>query len=109
MRTVFHVSSTDAYRVAEAKVRNLFADESLDLAEVAVLVDHPEAVNAAAEGDRQTTNALLDLGATVKLCSNSVSGAAVGEDDFPEAVELVSSGVGELTRLQNGDWAYIRL
>lgn len=45
------------------------------------------------------------MGATVKLCTNAFS----GEEEFPEDVELVSSGVGELTRLQNGNWAYIRL
>jgi hypothetical protein len=109
MRTVYHVSDAEAYRIAEAKVRNLLGDETLEMAEVAVLIDHPGSIDAAAKGHRQTTGALVEMGATVKLCSNAFGGAETDQAVFPDGVELVSSGVGELTRLQREGWAYIRL
>lgn len=109
VKTVFHVSDTDAYRTAEAKVRNLLDDDTLDLEAVAVVVDRPTVIDAAALDLGETTAKLVEIGATVKLCSNAARGADAGEDDFVEGIEFVSSGVGELTRLQNQGWAYIRL
>ncbi|MEF8859976.1 MAG: hypothetical protein V5A38_13805 [Halolamina sp.] len=109
MRTVYHVSDADAYHISEGKVRNLLGDETLDMTAAAVLIDHPGSIDAAAKGHRQTTEALVGMGATVKLCSNAFGGAEADEDVFPDGVELVSSGVGELTRLQNEGWVYIRL
>ncbi|MBP1986190.1 DsrE family protein [Halolamina salifodinae] len=109
MRTVFHVSDADAYRVTESKVRNLLADESVDIDAVAVVIDHPNSIDAAAGRLRETTEALVSDGAKVKLCTNAFGGADAAEEAFPPGVELVSSGVGELTRLQTEGWAYIRL
>ncbi|MCD2203935.1 DsrE family protein [Halobacterium sp. KA-6] len=51
---------------------------------------------------------LIDRGVTVKQCSNTIEGTDISEDDLIEGVELVSSGVGELTRLQNEGYAYIK-
>ncbi len=109
MQTVFHTSDTDAYHTAEAKVRNLLGDETGDIDSVAVVVDRPSVIDAAALDLGETTAALAEMGATVKLCSNAARGADAGEDDFDEGVEFVPSGVGELTRLQDRGWAYIRL
>jgi len=109
MHTVLHVSSVDAYRTAEPKVRNLLDDETVDIDAVAVVVDSGVVIDAAAGERRETTDALAELGATVKLCSNAARGADAGADDFGEGVAFVSSGVGELTRLQDSGWAYIRL
>lgn len=109
MHTVYHVSDVEAYRTAEPKVRNLLEDDTLDIDGVAVVVDRPGVIDAAA-GDRQeTTDALVGMGAAVKLCSNAAVGAEAAESDFGEGVEFVSSGVGELTQLQDSGWAYIRL
>ena len=109
MHTVYHVSDADAYRTAESKVRNLLDDEAVDVDAVAVVVDHPNSIDAAAGRLRSTTEALVGMGATVKLCTNAFSGTEAVESGFPPGVELVSSGVGELTRLQTDGWAYIRL
>lgn len=109
VQTVYHVSDVEAYRTAEAKVRNLLGDESLDVDEVAVVVDRPTVIDAAALDCVETTEALVEMGATVKLCSNAATGADAVKSDFGEGVEFVSSGVGELTRLQNDGWTYIRL
>ena len=109
MQTVYHVSDVAAYRTAEAKVRNLLGDETLNVEAVAVVVDRPTVIDAVALDLGETTAKLVELGATIKLCSNAARGADAVEGDFGEGVEFVSSGVGELTRLQNEGWSYIRL
>lgn len=109
MQTVYHVSDVAAYRTAVAKVRNLLDDDTLHVEAVAVVVDRPTVIDAVALDLGETTAKLVELGATIKLCSNAARGAEASEDEFGEGVEFVSSGVGELTRLQNEGWSYIRL
>lgn len=108
MQTVFHTSTFEQYRVADGKVENLLADETVDVDAVAVLVDRGATIDAAADDLRATTEAIVDAGATLKLCSNALSGAAADASAFPDGTEVVSSGVGELTRLQHRGWAYVR-
>lgn len=108
MRTVFHTSRPEQFDVVDAKVRNLLDDDALELDAVAVLVDRRGTIDAADTDLRETTEALLAAGATLKLCSNALRGADADADDFPVGTEVVSSGVGELTRLQHRGWAYIR-
>lgn len=108
MRTVFHASRPDQFRVVDAKVHNLLADETLAVDAVAVVVDRSGTIDAAATDLRETTAAVLDAGATLKLCSNALRGADADLDAFPDGTEAVSSGVGELTRLQHRGWAYVR-
>ncbi|WP_053946967.1 DsrE family protein [Halolamina sediminis] len=109
MRTVFHVSDADAYRTAKSKVRSLLEDETIDVDAVAIVIDHPNSIDAAAGRLRGTTESLLSDGAKVKLCTNSLGLADTSESAFPPGVELVSSGIGELARLQDSGWNYIRL
>ncbi|QKQ98300.1 hypothetical protein GKQ38_02090 [Candidatus Nanohaloarchaea archaeon] len=51
---------------------------------------------------------LLDQGVEVKACSNSLESRNITEEDLIEGVSPVSSGVGELTRLQDNGYAYVR-
>ncbi|SHG68619.1 DsrE family protein [Halobaculum gomorrense] len=120
MRTVFHVSTVDQLSYVDAKVTNLLADDAVDVRAVVVVVDSPAVVDAAAEGDgRERVEAILaagdgetagDSGAETafRVCSNALRGATATLTDLPARVEAASSGVGELTRLQGGGWAYIR-
>ncbi|WP_348607272.1 hypothetical protein [Halobaculum rarum] len=113
MRTVFHVSTVDQLSHADAKVTNLLADDTLDVRAVAVVVDDPAVIDAAADSDgHERVEAVLAAGdeaeTTFRVCSNALRGAAATLNELPEGVEAASSGVGELTRLQDDGWAYIR-
>lgn len=108
MRTVFHVSTADQLSYVDAKVRNLIADETVDVEHVAVVLDSPDAIDAAAGQLRRKAESVLADGGDFEICSNAARGATSSVDDLPEGVERVSSGVGELTRLQNEGYAYIR-
>ena len=110
MTTVFHVSSPRSLEAVERKARNLIADDTIELDRVRIVVDDGEAI---AEFDRNEplTAALASLPDTVEIavCQNALSGSSVDAVTEPERVEVVASGVGELTRLQRAGAAYIRL
>ncbi|WP_458205387.1 DsrE family protein [Haladaptatus sp. NG-SE-30] len=111
MNTVFHVSTPEAAELAIPKVENLLADETIELESVAVLFDFGEAI-AKLERDSDIADdvrTLLDRPVEYKVCSNAIRHPAVDESNLVSGVEVVSSGVGELTRLQTQDYAYIRL
>jgi len=108
-RTVFHVSTPGALSDADAKVTNLLEDDTLAVEAVAVVTDSPAAIEAAAGAHRDVVERVLSAGGSVRVCANALGGAAVDLDALPAGVERVSSGVGELTRLQAEGFAYVRL
>lgn len=111
MRTVFHVSNPEAVRIAVAKVRNLLADDSLELDSVAVVFDRGDAIAELHEGADLADDVaeLLDEDVAFSVCSNAAEHPAVSKLELLDGVEVVSSGVGELTRLQDSGHAYVRL
>lgn len=112
MRTVFHLTTGDPDEQARAlsSVANLIADESADVDDVAV-VANADAVrmflSGATNADR--VRALADGGVGFRACSNSLQRADVLPSRLLDPVEVVNSGVGELTRLQSAGYAYVRL
>jgi intracellular sulfur oxidation DsrE/DsrF family protein len=113
MRTVFHVSTVDQLSYVDAKVTNFLADGAVDVRAVAVVVDDPAVIDAAAGDGRERVEAVLDAGTDETetafcVCSNALRGATATMDDLPACVEAASSGVGELTPLQYDGWADIR-
>ncbi|WP_162524354.1 DsrE family protein [Halobellus captivus] len=109
MHTVFHVSTPETLSYADAKVDNLIADTTVETDQVAVLVDSSVAIDAAATRLREVPKAILAADVSFLICSNAAQKATASVDDFPDGVEFVSSGVGELTRLQNQGYAYIKI
>lgn len=108
MRTVFHVSTEEQLSYVDAKVQNLLTDETVDIEHVAVVLDAPGPIDAAAGRLSDEAEAVIKTGGDFEICSNAARGAVNSVDDLPDGVEQVSSGVGELTRLQSQGYAYIR-
>lgn len=109
MRTVFHVSTAEQLSYVDAKVRNLLEDGTVDVDHVAVVLDAPGPIDAAADRLRDNAEAVIAAGAAFEICSNAARGATHSIEDLPDGAERVASGVGELTRLQDQGYAYIRL
>lgn len=109
VNTVFHCSTSDSLAITDAKVTNLLGDETVEIESVAVVVDSPTVIDAAAGTHRETVEAVLDAGSEFCVCSNALRGATSSLADLPDGTDRVSSGVGELTRRQNEGAAYIRL
>ncbi|WP_435129992.1 DsrE family protein [Halobaculum sp. D14] len=110
MKAVFHHSNDDPELHARVvgNIANLLDDETIDIEAVALVANSGglELLKATSQQREQIMD-LIDRGVTAKQCSNTIEGTDVSEDDLIEGVELVSSGVGELTRLQNEGYAYI--
>jgi intracellular sulfur oxidation DsrE/DsrF family protein len=111
MRTVLHCSSGDTGEISEllGNSRNLREDETVESEQITVLLNG-DAVKFAL-GDSEAADFFeeeLDSGVEVKVCSNSIEGRGIDREELIEGVEVVSSGVGELTRLQDEGFSYVK-
>lgn len=111
MKAVFHLSSGDAETHARVlnNVANLLDDETVDLESVALVANSGGLGLLIADSEqREEVEALQMQGVVFKQCANTLVGTDTDESDLVDGVEVVSSGVGELTRLQNDGYAYIK-
>lgn len=111
MNTVFHLSSgrVHDWSHALANVENLLADDSVDLSGVELLVNG-DAVYLLTSGSvaADRVGALIDRDVRVCACRNSLDARSFVADNLLSGVDLVPSGVGELTRRQAEGYAYIK-
>lgn len=109
-KTVFHLpEGEEAYgKRVFRNAANLFDDETVD-STVAIVVngggiDHVRDDAPTADRIRE----LLDDGVEICVCRNTLEGTDYAVADLVDGVELVSSAMAELTRKQDGGYAYIR-
>jgi intracellular sulfur oxidation DsrE/DsrF family protein len=112
MNVVLHLSNDQPAAGAEAlaNLSNLIADETVDTEAVALVT------NAGAIQHLKTTadyadqiRSLLERDVSFSACSNSLQALDVMEDDLIDGVEVVSSGVGELARLEADGYHYMKV
>lgn len=111
MKAVFHVSTADSevQQRAVSNVGNLLGDDTVDVTDVALVANGPgidllREDSAHAEG----LSSLAERGVALEACGNTLQGRGLSADDLLDGVERVSSGVGELVRLQDQGYAYLR-
>jgi intracellular sulfur oxidation DsrE/DsrF family protein len=110
-QTVFHLigDDPDEQELVLTLAENLANDETIDMADIAVLAQAEGIDPLTRDGSGSDhVRSLIDEGISFKACSNTLDMFDIDESDLVEGVETVSSGVGELTRLQNDGYAYIR-
>ncbi len=114
MKTVIHVSSADpnAQREAIANTLNLVADESVATPgdEIVVLANSAGVrmfIEATTELEEFVTE-LKNRDIELRACRNALRGMGATDDDLLPGVEGVPSGSGELARLQNEGYGYIK-
>ena len=112
MKTVLHISDDDTRKVSEllGNIRNLREDSSVDN-EATVVLMNGDAVNTAL-GDSEAAEFFreeLENMVSFRVCSNSLKGRDIEPEDLLQGIEVVESGVGELTKLQSEGFSYIRL
>lgn len=110
MRSVFHVTEETRVQAAVNGAINLQMDKSVEIAEV-VIVANGGAVRGFMKNGRMEEHSLkaLNHGIMIRVCDNSLLGLRIDRSRLLEGVEIVKSGVGELTRLQSQGFAYIRI
>jgi intracellular sulfur oxidation DsrE/DsrF family protein len=111
MKSVLHCSSGETDKISEllGNMKNLREDDTVE-AERIVVVLNGDAVKFA-EKDSSAADFFRDEvenGVELKVCSNSIEGREIEESDLVEGCEVVSSGVGELSRLQDSGFGYIK-
>ena len=110
MKAVFHHSNDDPelHNRVVGNIANLLDDETIELDAVA-LVANSGGLNLLLEDSPQgdQVRELQQRGVEFMQCSNTIEGTDITEADLIDGVELVSSGVGELTRLQADGYAYL--
>jgi len=111
MSTVFHFSKgPSAQKHAVANVKNLLSDDTVDLGEVVLVANGLgiELLVAAESKFPDEVATLQERGARFRACHNSMEAFSVDASELLPGVEVVPSGVGELTRLQASEgFAYI--
>ena len=111
MQTAFHLTSGDEDRQKTVLTiaENLSDDESIEMDDIAVVAQAEGIDPFTRDGTHgDTVRELLDAGIEFNTCSNTLDMKDLEDHDLVEGVETVSSGVGELTRLQDDGWAYVR-
>lgn len=111
MHVVLHHSNDDPdlHEIVVGNIANLLDDDTIELDTVALVAnsgcltllldDSPQ---------REQVVELQRRGVHFKQFSNTIEGTDVTEANLIDGVELVSSGVGELARLQADGYAYLR-
>ncbi|MFC7137472.1 DsrE family protein [Halobaculum litoreum] len=123
MRTALHCSAGDVddRRHALANAANLLGDDTVALDALvvvfngdgvgAVRADSPVADDVRGLLARTPEETAAPDAPTVEVCAcgNSLAGRDIPADELVYGVDVVSSGMGELTRRQADGYAYIRV
>ncbi|WP_256685948.1 DsrE family protein [Halococcus qingdaonensis] len=110
MNVVFHHTEDDPdlHARVTGNIENLLDDETIATDEVA-LVSNGGGIALLTEDSpqREAIEVLQKRDVTFKQCSNTLTGIDTTEDDLLDGVELVSSGVGEVARLEAASYVYV--
>ena len=109
MNVVFHhTDDENLHERVTGNIENLLDDETVDTDTVA-LVSNGGGISLLTKDSsyRETVESLIERGVAFKQCSNTLSGIDTTEDDLIDGVEVVSSGVGEVARLEAAGYVYI--
>jgi intracellular sulfur oxidation DsrE/DsrF family protein len=108
MPVVVQVSDIANARSALKSIKNLREDMPIEEIEVVL---HQEAIDIALS-DGEYSNLILDLMTreiVFAACYNSMKAKEIKSTDLIEGMKIVDAGVGEIVRLQNDGWAYLKL
>jgi len=88
----------------------LLRDPTVEIKDI-VVVGNGSAVKAFIRGSKAEERVVQAVSSGIKLraCKNSLIGIGIDEKDLLNGVEVVPTGVGELSRLQDQGYAYIRI
>ncbi|WP_137286342.1 DsrE family protein [Halorussus salinisoli] len=113
-KTVIHLSSGDEMeqKMALHNAKNLVEDESVSVKNL-VFVANSKGVKVYTPPNGgnefyELVNSLQERGVTFRACGNAMDALGLTEKDLVDGVEPVPSAVGELSRLQELGYGYIK-
>lgn len=91
-------------------IQNLMDDETVEIDKIAAVIN-ADAVDMAKKGSEaaEFIEEFIDKGVEINVCSNSIQNRGIDEEDLVEGVNIVSSGVGKLNKLQDKGFNYIKV
>ncbi|MFO7791919.1 MAG: DsrE family protein [Candidatus Saliniplasma sp.] len=107
MKVVFHLNEEEKTNEVLANIRNLKRD--MDAVEVELLVNGL-AVRDFVQGSNYESKIeeMVESGVFIKVCSNSLKGLRIEEEELLADIYAVPAGVSELVRKQEEGWSYIK-
>ncbi|MHB1614876.1 MAG: DsrE family protein [Actinomycetes bacterium] len=110
MQAVFQINDGDPERQLGVlrNLGNARADLGPDARLALVAFGPGITLTTGASGLAEEVSGLLDAGVEVLACANSMRAAGLADDALLAGVSVVSSGVGEIVRLQHDGWSYVR-
>ena len=111
MNVVFHCSSasTGDHERALANVRNLLADDSVALDDLAVVLNGEAVRSVVAGAPHADAVAALTEAVRFVACSNSLRSRDIDPETLVAGVERGSSGVGTVVKLQDEGYRYVKV
>jgi Uncharacterized conserved protein len=112
MKTVFHLSTDDTDKVSEllGNLKNLKEDETVEVKHISVVINGDGVLTLLGGSEASSFfEDQIESGVELKACSNSVQGRDINPENLVDGVETVSSGVGEVNRLQEDGFNYIKI
>ncbi len=107
MKVVFHLNEEKKTNEVLANIRNLKRD--MDGVEVELLVNGMAVRDFIQNSNYENrVKKMVEEGTVVKVCSNSLKGLRIEEEELLEGIEIVPTGVSELVKKQEEGWAYIK-
>ncbi|MFQ3307968.1 MAG: intracellular sulfur oxidation DsrE/DsrF family protein [Candidatus Nanohaloarchaea archaeon] len=112
MKVVFHLNSPDASKKSEllGNMENLKQDERVEIEDMKAILNSEAITLAFKNSDASKyVEECRDKGVDFRICGNSLENAGKDKQDLVEGVEVVDSGVGELTILEEKGYNYIKV
>ncbi len=107
MKVIFHLNEEDKTNEVLANIRNLRKD--MEGVEIELLVNGMAVRDFVQDSNYEgRVETMVKDGNFVKVCSNSLKGLRIDEEELLEGVDIVPAGVSELVRKQEEGWAYIK-
>lgn len=111
-RTIFHIDEINKFKLLLANINNLI--QSMDKEQITIeVLANSEAVklfvlNDIKEDEYTCVQNLINKGVTFSLCNNSIRSNKIDSSLLIQNVNIVPSGVKELTIKQHEGYAYIK-
>jgi len=107
MKVIFHLNEEDKTNEVLANIRNLKKD--MDDIEVELLVNGIAVRDFVQDSNYEgRVKTMVEDSIPIKVCSNSLKGLHIDEEELLEGIDIVSAGVSELVKKQEEGFAYIK-
>lgn len=111
MNVVFHIHDLTMWSTCIANIDNLLqASQDDEIEKIEVVANGPAIKGYLDQRIRQKINSITEKNfITFSSCSKAMANQGVAEDQLPEDVRVVSSGVYRLVKLQQQGYLYIKV